>query len=393
MNPQRQWLTMFRREAAASMVAQRVPPSPDGSKSPTCAERTSGQLASQPLAIDIAGFANVHPDTPPLAFQPVWYRAWEAKLHEQACRASGHRSWMLSRFGGSAARELSTADCQPAFHAVAAASSHALHQFRSQAGRRVEHKRQALIFFDYWGRTSHLEPTSSRRDVFNLDIIPEFLLQRHGIGGFSCKLRAQRSAVPEAIQLATDLLCGSEIDLVLIGGLYRCPPMLAFSAVTEEIAAERSWLGKRAMQRSPLIECAGFCVVTRHTPADGFAAADSMNVSQLRFVQLPARRKPAIAALRAAWSAKLSGERALIYGGMRPSQLLAGIERQAAEGIAHASYENICQQFGDSGGLNPLLALERFAQLRLDRSASTTRTVGLISVTDASGGTWILHCQ
>ena len=81
--------------------------------------------------------------------------------------------------------------------------------------------------------------------------------------------------------------------------------------------------------------------------------------------------------------------RALVYGGHYPSSLLDQVEAGAVAAAGeYWVYENICRRFGDSGGLNPLLALQRHAE----RKAATADTPpALLSLSDSQGGTWLLR--
>ncbi|MBC9251892.1 hypothetical protein A9179_16600 [Pseudomonas alcaligenes] len=347
------------------------------------------QVQIQPwAATTLVGLSVVQPEQAPQPFAPRWFRAWEAVQYRRAVRRTGRRCWDISRFSGGEAGEASKPGYRDSLAAVALAAKQALAQAEANCGRRSARERMALVYFDFWGQSSHLEHAFNWRDSFDLDVIPKFLLRDHAIEAFSCKVQAGRAAFIQGLRVASELLRAGSADSVLLGGLFRFHPVLGFAEAIGNAEQERRWLGRGGQHNAPLLERAGFVVLKR---ADVAASTRQpcMQLGMPHYLALPAGRAASQATWHEAWQARLPQGRALLYGGHYPSSLLAEAENQALASLGdQVVYENICRRFGDSGGINPLLALQRHAQRKASDSAAPA---ALLSLSDSCGGTWLLR--
>jgi hypothetical protein len=175
---------------------------------------------------------------------------------------------------------------------------------------------------------------------------------------------------------------------VLLGGLFRSFPVLCFAEAISGSAAERDWLGRGGQHNAPLVERAGFMVL-RRGEALATARQPGLLLGEPHYLQAPAGRAATQQALSERWAELLPEQRALVYGGHYPSSLLDQVETGAAAAQGDRwVYENICRRFGDSGGLNPLLALQRHAERK---AAQADTPPALLSLSDSQGGTWLLR--
>lgn len=346
--------------------------------------------ATAPLAL--VGLSVVQPHCAPLPFAERWFRAQESKLYRQAIRKTGRRQWDLSRFSVDGGLEAAKAGYRNTLNAVGLAAKQAMAAAELSCGRRSSRERLGLVYFDFWGQSSHLEQSFSWRDSFDLDVIPKFLLREHGIDGYSCKIQASRSAFVQALRVARELLLSGDVDRVLLGGVFRFYPVLGFAEAIGNAEQERRWLGKGGQHDAPIVERAGFMVLTRQ-PLVSQGQGAPVLIGAPQYLGLPAGRDAAAKQLTSAWAGLLPESRALVYGGLYPSSLLGSVEGSVAAGLSdQLIYENLCRRFGDSGSINPMLALQRYAE-RKSANAAGDALPALLSLSDSTGGTWLLRCD
>lgn len=343
-------------------------------------------------ALALVGLSVVQPGRASQPYAARWFRAWEGDLYRRAVRKTGRRQWDLSRFSVDGGLEASKAGYRETMAAVTQAAKQAITAAEASCGRRGSRERLALVYFDFWGRCSHLEQAFNWRDGFDFDVIPKALLREHGVDGYSCKVQAGRAGFIQGLRVAGELLNGGDIDSVLLGGVFRFYPAMGFSEAITNAEQERRWLGKGGQHNAPIFERAGFIVLKR-----GEAALKAKTAPVLlgtpQYLGVANGREAASQQLTAAWSALLPQARALIYGGLYPSSLLATVEGAAAAAMGdQLVYENVCRRFGDSGGINPLLALQRYAE-RKANALEADAVPALLSLSDSTGGTWLLRCE
>lgn len=338
-------------------------------------------LSSAVLAID--GLAVAQPaEAVAEVYQPQWYKAWEGKLYQDARRKLGRDRWAMTRFGTDPGR----GGYRDTLQTLATTCREALLQAGVRGGARPRSDRMALLHFDHWGQVSHLENAFSWRDAFNLDVIPKFLLREHGISGFSCRIRGERAALMDALTVASELLGSGQIDIAVIGGVFRFHPALGFSAALSDAAAEQQWTGSKGKQyEADVIERVGFVVVRR--PEDSRKGGAGLLLAEPTYLALPDGKQASVKALAGAWAQSAGGQPWAAYSGMSPSETLAEIEAQAAE-QAGVAFHELCRTSGDSGCITPFLGLQQFS--RHAAASSCPSELCLLTVTDSSGGAWIL---
>lgn len=340
----------------------------------------------------LAGLSVVQPTRAAVPYAMRWFRAWEGDLYRRAMRKTARPQWDLTRFSVDGGSEASKAGYRETQAAVSQAAKQAMAAAESNCGRPGPRERLALLYFDFWGQCSHLEQAFNWRDSFDLDVIPKFLLRDHGVNGYSCKIQAGRAAFVQGLNMAAELLDGGDIDSVLLGGVFRFYPALGFSEAIVNAEQEQRWLGKGGQHTAAVIERAGFVVLKRGDATTRKTHAPVM-VDAARYLSLTGSRAAATQQLSLAWSDLLPEARGMIYGGLYPSSALAAAEEAASAAMGQQMvYENICHRFGDSGGVNPLLALQQHAQ-RKSADVDGHVAPALLSLSDSNGGTWLLKCE
>ena len=356
---------------------------------------TVDKQASMPIAaprLMVAGLSVVQPTRAAEAYAMRWFRAWEGDLYRRVMRKASRPQWDLTRFSIDGGPEAGRAGYRETQAAVSQAAKQAMAAAESNCGRPGPRERLALVYFDFWGQCSHLEQTFNWRDSFDLDVIPKFLLRDHGVNGYSCKIQAGRAAFVQGLNVAAELLDGGGIDSVLLGGVFRFYPALGFSEALVNAEQEQRWLGKGGRHMAAVVERAGFAVLKRGDAAIRKARAPVM-VDAAGYLAVSGSRAAATRQLSLAWSKLLPEARGMIYGGLYPSSALAATEQAAAAVMGpQLVYENICSRFGDSGGINPLLALQQYAELK-SAAVDGQMAPALLSLSDSSGGTWLLKCE
>ena len=356
---------------------------------------TVDEQASMPIAaprLMVAGLSVVQPTRAAEPYAIRWFRAWEGDLYRRAMRKAARPQWDLTRFSIDGGPEAGRAGYRETQAAVSQAAKQAMAAAESNCGRPGSRERLALVYFDFWGQCSHLEQASNWRDSFDLDVIPKFLLRDHGVNGYSCKIQAGRAAFVQGLNVAAELLDGGDIDSVLLGGVFRFYPALGFSEALVNAEQEQRWLGKGGRHMAAVVERAGFVVLKRSDAAVRKARAPVI-VDAAEYLAVSGSRAAATRQLSLAWSKLLPEARGTIYGGLYPSSALAATEQAAAAVMGpQLAYENICSRFGDSGGINPLLALQQYAQLK-NAAVDGQMAPALLSLSDSSGGTWLLKCE
>jgi len=292
-------------------------------------------------------------------FVPKWYNAREERAYRQACKARAKSHWPLTRFGGGA---LGSATAREISFALELSSRTALEEGRKhlEDHGRLDKQRLALLYFDAWGQSSYLEPAGSWKDSFSIDVIPWKLLKEFRVGAFSCKIRAGHTAFVDALHIAAHLFAADMADTALVGGLFRFHPVLGFSAVTAAAKAEQHWLGQHGSCTAPVIERAGF-VLLGPPP---LPSSNAIRTTLLPACHLPTGLEHAASQLGQHLT-HIAPAVSTVIGGLSPSSALIHLEASATLAFnAQAQYINTTSLYGDSGGINPLLALSHYRKLR-----------------------------
>lgn len=352
--------------------------------------RETSATDSSPLMI--AGLSVVQPTREAAPYSMRWYRAWESDLYRRAVRNTGRRQWDLTRFSVDGGPDALKAGYRETQAAISQAAKQAMAVAESNCGRPGSRERLALLYFDFWGQCSHLEQAFNWRDSFDLDVIPKFLLRDHGVNGYSCKIQAGRAGFVQGLRIANDLFNGGDIDSVLLGGVFRFYPALGFSEAIVNAEQEQRWLGKGGQHSALIIERAGF-VVLKRADAAVKAKAPPLMIASPQYLAISRSGEAVSQQLTHAWSALIPEACGSIYGGLYPSSGLATAEGSASAAISrHMRYENLCHRFGDSGGINPLLALQHYAEQKRT-TAGGDISPALLSLSDSNGATWLLRFE
>lgn len=336
-------------------------------------------------AVGVFGISMVESGHTFVPFEPSWFNANEARFFKQAQRRHAQPEWLFSRFGMSDAEmgseHMRRAEYREALNAVAKVCRNAFDQVGRKLETQIRKQRSAFVYFDAWGETATFEGANSWRDVISLDLLPKPILRDYGFRGFSCKVRGERNGFMHAIRLASDLLNSNEMDTVVVAGLFRSLPLMVLSSAAERVALHG---GTRAKLGTPCpsVERAG-CVVLRRLPAQG------MSIAITSYSRLPGHQQLAREHLASEWKARCNERTAYVMAGLHPSAAMRDLEREAyAASAIGKRYLSVCDVYGDSGCMNPMLALSHLSSAPSWRA----RSHALISADDGRGGVWSMEC-
>ena len=336
-------------------------------------------------AIGVIGISTVESGHSFVPFVPSGFNANEARYFKEAQRRHAQRDWLFSRFGMPGtnvdSEQMRQAAYREAINAVATVCRNAFDQVGRKLETRIRKQRSAFVYFDAWGETASLEGANSWRDVISLDMLPKPILRDYGFRNFSCKVRGERNGFMHAVRLASDLLNSDEMDTVVIAGLFRSLPIMVLSSAAERVALHGKAQSNLA-NPCPSVERAG-CVVLRKR------SAQRMSLAITSYGQLPANAQRARDDLAREWQARCNERTAYVMAGLHPSGAMRELERGAyAASSVGKRYLSICDVYGDSGCLNPMLALSHLTAA----PDWVERSHALISADDGRGGVWALEC-
>ncbi len=316
-------------------------------------------------------------------FVPRLNNAYEQYLFEEAYKASGIEYWHIKKFADSAGLPHMTA-METAFDG---AVSHAglQRKIKKKNGNRV-----GLIYFDEYGPISFMERKAQIKEMYYSDVFPSNVLQAHNISGYSVRLRAERNAPMQAIQLAKNLIEGGELDIVFVGGINPCYSFFFLSEQLETSQWEKqqgSSINKENNTRH-LNEAAAFIVLERAEHAESRGVT---NATELLVVD----------STREYYSAKHASENPLprqwnqlaqrypiakAYMGLYPSDVIVKAESMLmSDSLTDAEQVNLYERKGDANSLNTLRVLHDQIQ-----KPEPSQNVQLIHSADRNGFGWNL---
>lgn len=394
-------------------------------------------------AINLLGFSLLEAPTGQQLFQPNWFNVWEAYLHQRAVKRSGRSRWLFKRFGidrTEASRDqLRRAHYRQWLNGLSLACKQAFQQNVPTAPARSHHQKTALIYFDCWGETALFEQSNSWRDTFSIDMLPKTLVRDYQITDFSCKLRGERNGLLLGLRLAMDRLNSGGVDTVLLCGQFRAIPVLVLSEAGLGLPAAGT--ASRVKNHSQIcVERLG-CLLLKKAPNQGMA----LNLShycQLADCQNPFAINTAARQLAENWQGYLGSNTSRLYSVSPPSPRFEAIHQHAFNALntrlkkqqknalaaREMTHYPLCEEYGDSGCLNPALALQHLFHPNCDHTcdadpacdyrgadsasalppaAARTATAdthqddkknahhnnhSLISSLDSQGGAWLLEC-
>lgn len=183
--------------------------------------------------IYLSSFSLLEPDDKFYFYTPHWLNAWESHLYNQALKSTSASGWAFKRFGTDKetyAREMIR---KPRYmdyiESMEQAADVALQQMTPRDRMLLLKSRTAFIYIDAWGESSVFENITSALHTSIIDTLPKNILKKFSIKNVTCKVRGEKFALVQAMQLAQDYLHWKVFDFVVICGAYRAIPVLVFS--------------------------------------------------------------------------------------------------------------------------------------------------------------------
>jgi len=331
-----------------------------------------------PEAINLIGFSLLEPSGGMHLFSPTWLNVWEASLYQKAGARAGRERWILKRFGVDdsllPAQAIRKTNYRDWLNSMSDASEQAMAQLGKRGAFRLRNEKNVLLYIDSWGETSVFETVNSWRDALSVDILPKNIVRDYGIKDFTGKIRGERNALMNALQTAQDCLNSGLADNVIICGMFRNIPVLAFSEIAG-LAKQRGGQQDHHCQFS--IERIG-CLILKKAPGQGIA----LNISE--YFPLPATE--AAQKLNARWQDYIGTNTRQVFSVAPPSKALRQLQTQALETLpSQIEHLILSEYYGDSGCLNPALAWQHLL------SHDTQPGHSLLNVLDGEGGAWLLE--
>lgn len=333
-----------------------------------------------PEAINLIGFSLLEPLGGMHLFSPSWLNVWEASLHKKAGANAGRKAWMLKRFGVDdsllPSLAIRKANYRDWLNSMSDACELAMAQLGKRNAFRLRSEKNVLLYVDSWGETSVFEGVNSWRDSLSVDILPKNIVRDYGIKDFTGKIRGERNGLMSALQTAQDCLNSGLADNVIICGLFRNFPVLAFSEIAD-LVNQRGGQQEKHCQFS--IERIG-CFILKKAAGQGI----TLNMSE--YFSLPATIREGAQALSTHWQNHIGTNTRQVFSVAPPSKALRQLQTQAFDRLpSQVEHLILSEYYGDSGCLNPALAWQHLLRHDLEPSHS------LLSALDGEGGGWLLE--
>ncbi|MFT6099468.1 MAG: hypothetical protein ACJAYF_002015 [Arenicella sp.] len=228
---------------------------------------------SQPISISGSGLVE---GSKKRLFVPRLNNKYEQSLYEKIEKRSGIQYWNVNQFDKETqGRHLD-------------AVSEAFEQAMKNAGlyRKINKKmsqRIGIVYFNMYGPTSFMNKEFQVKEMYQSDVFPAFLLNNHNITGYSVRLRGERNALFQGLELARTLIQSGQLDIVVVGGVFQTYSYLYLT----EMQAALDWLvsGKIKINRSSseytLRDSAGFLVVEASNPDEKRQAKLKLDIDEL----------------------------------------------------------------------------------------------------------------
>jgi len=316
-------------------------------------------------------------------FVPRLNNAYEQYLFEESAKASGVEYWQVKKFAETTGL--------PHMAAMEAAFDEAV----SNAGlqRKIKKKngnRVGMIYFDEYGPISFMERKAQIKEMYYSDVFPSFVLQAHNISGYSVRLRAERNAPMQAMQLAKNLIESGDLDVVFVGGINPCYSFFFLSEQLETVQWEKQQGIKTNKENNTrnLNEAAAFVVLESadHAEKRGITHATEIleiNSGREYYSSKQADKNP----LPNRWN--LIAQRypvAKAHMGLYPSELMTKTESMLlGDSLGDAEQVNWYERKGDSNSLNVLRVLHEHIRI-----SESNPSVQLIHSADRNGFGWNL---
>jgi len=333
-----------------------------------------------PQAVKMVGFSLLQPAGAAMAYQPDGFNAWESQLWYQASRRSGISQWLFNRFGTSTdssipvSARLREADYRAGLRAMEQACTQAFASLDRQQMQRIRHERTALVYFDCWGESALFEAGVSWRDALSLDLLPASIVRDYNLKDFSCKVQGEHQGFLLALRVAIDQLNSGSIDTVLLCGLYRSLPLMVFSQHSAASVRAAKGTTHTSVERSAAL-------ILRKTADEGVA----LHLND--YFLLPAQPTLAAQQLAQRWQQYWTPECCAMLGAIHTSAAMLSLE-QAALKIKPLPWHALTTIYGDSGCINPLLALLHLSSVRIPANHPSPQL--LVNALDGNGAGWLM---
>jgi 3-oxoacyl-(acyl-carrier-protein) synthase len=329
-----------------------------------------GSGLAEPVAVDVRPFV------------PRLDNYCERLLSRQAARARATRELFVGTFRSDVSGPLRRG--QPRAAAQQTAFDQAIDASQLPRSTSRTSLRIGLIYVDGQGPISWIRQTMGKDEGFLLDTFPTMLAKRYLTGGYSARLRGDRTVAVHAIALAYDLIRQNELDNVIIGGLFQLAPVLALTDAIAQRAWETSYFGNTRAQppESLILERSLFVVLGCN--GDGAAA----RLAKPNYLRLPEHGVEARQAWIRQWKAAAQDAPPDdVFCGMGGVGECGSVEAELmAEQFSGAAVTRMTASHGDSGELNPLLALHKIA---VDVERRRSRRF-MVNAFDRGGDSWCL---
>lgn len=234
---------------------------------------------SQPISISGSGLVE---GSKKRLFVPRLNNKYEQSLYEKIEKRSGIQYWNVNQFDKETqGRHLD-------------AVSEAFEQAMKNAGlyRKINKRmsqRIGIVYFNMYGPTSFMNKEFQVKEMYQSDVFPAFLLNNHNITGYSVRLRGERNALFQGLELARTLIQSGQLDIVVVGGVFQTYSYLYLT----EMQAALDWLvsGKIKINRSSseytLRDSAGFLVVEASNTDEKRQAKLKLDIDELNAYSTP----------------------------------------------------------------------------------------------------------
>lgn len=311
-------------------------------------------------------------------FVPRLDNKYEQALYEKIEKKTGIKYWNINQFDK---------DSQGT-HLDAV--SQAFEQAMKHAGlyRKINKKtssRIGVIYFNMYGPTSFMNKEFQVKEMHQSDVFPAFLLNAHNISGYCIRLRSERNAVFQGLELASTLIESGELDVVVVGGVFQSYSYLYLT----EMLAILDWQTKHGVKIKKtnddyaMTESAGFVVVESVKANDKRQEKLKLNID---FLQSYSTRNCS----ELLNSPSLNDERLSQYPVDTCFQGLTGrsdvtqVEKMLFKDLyPHAKQENTYEKWGDFVNMNSIKLLH-------EKMAQDDQSSGLIHSIDRDGTAWNL---
>lgn len=343
-------------------------------------------------SVALVGFSLLEADCNFSSFQPNYINIWEDMLFARSQKITGRRNWLFNRFGMDDDHDYRNASYRDALNGLTMCCNQAFKTITNSTQSQIRKNKLGLLYFDSWGEPSIYEMVNSWRDSISVDMLPKSIARDYTVQDFSFKTRGERTGALQCLRVGIDILKSHIVDTVLICGLYRSFPSLVFS----EAFSTKKAKSYNINNCQYIIERIA-CMVLRN---DDNA---SRYISLTDYFLLPESQRLQRQILAEKWQQLITPHTKGIYGGVLPWQIVSKTEQQAVQRLKSSiNYYNIFNHYGESGCINPLVAIHQAFNDMTTKEASLDKTHlqpsssdfghSIVNAQDKYNGVWLIEC-